>query len=182
MQPKNLTDYIRVYDDVVLPEHCDEIIEIFNKSRENWEIHNTPLYQFNQLNLNADPQHAGLVQAIAGTMVNAYHRYFADTELTPYVKFEALEDIRIKKYIKGTNDRFDTHVDVADASTSGRFCIAIIYLNDNDGATYFPGLDVEVKPKTGRVVIFPPFWMFPHGGRTPTDANKYIMMTSLHYR
>ena len=61
------------------------------------------------------------------------------------------------------------------------------YLNDNDGFTTFPNVrsdrkPLAVEPKAGRVVIFPPMWMFPHNGLPPKNDDKYIMMTSLHYK
>lgn len=176
-----LTDFIKVYDDAVLPAHCDEIVDVFNASRDKLENHNTPLYKFKQLNLNQHQEHAGLVQAIAGTMVNVFNKYFHELEMLEWIKIEAMEEIRIKKYNMGTDDRFDTHVDVGDMSTAARFCTAIVYLNDNDGETYFPTLNYSVKPKKGRAIVFPPTWQYPHGGKSPTDNNKYIMMTSLHY-
>mgnify|MGYP003346154397 CR=1 FL=1 len=44
------------------------------------------------------------------------------------------------------------------------------------------GFGVGVKPEAGKVVIFPPTWMYPHNGKMPMDNDKYIMMTCLHYR
>ena len=89
---------------------------------------------------------------------------------------------RSKKYLKGTDDQFKTHVDVADKEAAVRYCIAILYLNDNDGLTTFPDLELAVEPVAGRVVVFPPMWMFPHNGLPPTNDDKYIMMSCLHYR
>ena len=57
----------------------------------------------------------------------------------------------------------------------------ILYLNDNDGCTEFPNLGIKVNPKAGRLLIFPPLWMYPHQGLPPTNNDKYIMMTYLHH-
>jgi len=77
---------------------------------------------------------------------------------------------------------FDTHVDVTDHESSRRFLSFLFYLNDVDvgGETVFEG--VTIQAKTGRLVVFPPLWMFPHVGKSPITNNKYIISTYLHYK
>ena len=55
------------------------------------------------------------------------------------------------------------------------------YLNDVErgGATRFPGLGVEVAARAGRLLIFPPYWMFQHEGLPPESGDKYILSTYL---
>ena len=181
MNGHKLSDFIRIYDDVITPEQCSYIIEDFKKHEQLVEAHDTPLYKFHQLNLNHTPDLMDLANAFAGSLVPYYEDYFKSLGMTQYVDMNNFEEVRIKKYLKGTDDQFKTHVDVTDHASASRFCIAIMYLNDNDGLTTFPHLGVGVQPKAGRVVMFPPFWMFPHNGLIPKSDDKYIMMTCLRY-
>ena len=56
------------------------------------------------------------------------------------------------------------------------------YLNDvnEGGKTVFK--DIEIQPKQGTLIVFPPLWMYPHKGEPPTSGSKYIMSTYLHYK
>ena len=74
------------------------------------------------------------------------------------------------------------HVDVMRAEESRRFLTAILYLNDSGGGeTIFPGLDLTVAPAAGRMVVFPPLWLFPHAGLAPRDRPKYILHRYMWY-
>jgi hypothetical protein len=48
-----------------------------------------------------------------------------------------------------------------------------------DGETVFDF--GHVKAKCGRLVMFPPLWMYPHKGSVPISGAKYIMSSYLHY-
>ncbi len=178
MEPKN---FIKVYDDVVDPQTCARVIDIFEKTHELHENHDTEGYKFKQLNLRSNPKLLGLESAFFATLHPIYTHYFASLRMSKFVDIRAYEEIRIKKYERNSTDEFKEHVDVMNAASSRRFAIAILYLNDNDGFTEFPDSGIIVEPKAGRVVVFPPFWMFPHRGTNPSNADKYIMMSCLHY-
>ena len=62
-----------------------------------------------------------------------------------------------------------------------RFLSFLWYLNDVDdgGYTIFNGMKID--PKKGRLVMFPPMWMFPHMGEEPISNTKYIMSSYLRY-
>ena len=51
------------------------------------------------------------------------------------------------------------------------------YLNDvlEGGETDFPDLNLKVNPETGKLVLFPATWDFPHCGKMPISSNKYIV-------
>jgi prolyl 4-hydroxylase len=177
----NISDFIKTYDDVVPRSHCDKVIDIYESNSDLVESHDTAGYKFHQLNLRSSPTLMGLENAFFGSLYPYYREYFNSVGMQEFVDIRAYEEIRIKKYAKNSGEEFKTHVDVMDKSSAVRYAIAILYLNDNDGFTEFPDAGIIVKPKAGRVVMFPPFWMFPHRGAAPTDHDKYIMMSCLHY-
>ena len=74
-----------------------------------------------------------------------------------------IEHVRIKKYAPNDKDEFKNHVDVANYASARRFLVFFLYLNETEGGeTVFPNYDLNVKPKAGRVLMFPPFWTHPH--------------------
>jgi hypothetical protein len=174
-----LKDYIKTYDDFLDGNSCNQLIEAFNKN-SNIEKHDTELYKFEQLNLNASGL-GQVAQQICSGLSTVFTNYFEEVGVSDYIGVQGFEELRIKKYYKNLDYQFKSHIDVADANSMKRYLIAIIYLNDNDGATEFPQLKITNKPKKGSVIVFPPTWQYPHAGRIPTDTDKYIMMTSLHY-
>lgn len=175
-----IENFIKVYNSVVDPRNCAKVVEVFEQNSSLHEVHDTEGYKFRQLNLRTSGLD-GLERAFLGSLFPVYQDYARQTGMDRYTNLNAFEEIRIKKYAKGSLDEFKTHVDVVDANSARRFAIAILYLNDNNGFTEFTDLGIIVKPKAGDVVVFPPFWMFPHRGATPTDNDKYIMMSCLHY-
>lgn len=179
----SLNDYIKVYDEVIPKEVCDDLILAYNENPQYVQTHKTDGYIFNQLEINTTPTISAVADPLYRTLIPTYLDYFNELECSDYVNLAKpnVESLRIKKYKKNSGEQFKTHVDVIDQETARRYAVAIVYLNDNDGATVFPTTGKRVEAKQGRVVIFPPNWMFPHAGLEPTNHDKYIMMTCLHY-
>jgi predicted 2-oxoglutarate/Fe(II)-dependent dioxygenase YbiX len=75
---------------------------------------------------------------------------------------------------------FHWHVDSGSHSFSDRQLVAIWYLNDVEGPggeTEFRHQNIKIKPQTGKLVLFPPFWTHEHRGVTLTRGVKYIATT-----
>lgn len=178
---KELKDYVRVYDDILTKEECDSIITRFDKAVE-LETLDSPIYRFSQLNVNKTPGWEDVAQMYSNLAFSGSMQYFSDVEVPIVPHLEGFEEIRIKRYRPDENERFDLHVDVTDNKSSRRFLVMFCYLSDCEGGeTVFPTLDLKIKPQAGRVLMFPPLWMFPHTANKPIDTNKYIMGTYLHY-
>jgi hypothetical protein len=182
-----LNDLIHIYDNVLDSDMCDSLIEIFEShldKQERVEQSNTP--NFTQFNLTENIQLSDKAEQIHKFIIAKVFEYkkkyyeFVDSRCFP--SEHAFEQFRIKRYVNDGNDMFDTHVDVTDHESSRRFLSFLWYLNDvNDGGeTIFA--DLEIKPKTGRMLVFPPLWMFPHKGNSPISNSKYILSTYLHYK
>ena len=76
------------------------------------------------------------------------------------------------------------------SETSRRFLAFFIYLNDVDegGETQFvqlkkPGTHIPlmIKPQQGRLLMFPPQWMYYHAGLKPVSNSKYLIHSYCHY-
>jgi prolyl 4-hydroxylase len=182
-----LNDFIHVYDDVLNSSICNSLIEIFETYSDKQErIENNKRPNFTQFNLTQNSNLTDDINQIHKFLISIVFEYkkkyyeFVDSRCFP--SDHAFEQFRIKRYVNDGNDMFDAHVDVTDHESSRRFLSFMWYLNDvNDGGeTVFD--DLVIKPKTGRMIVFPPLWMFPHIGKPPVSNSKYIISTYLHYK
>jgi prolyl 4-hydroxylase len=173
-----LSDYVKVYDGVVSSEQCQAIIDI--AEAKGFQLYDNETYKFYQFNLNENGM-IDTAQSFAELLVPIAEHYFKSVGVDRYIGVQGFEQVRIKKYPKNSDFQFKTHIDVSDKANAVRYLVFILYLNDNNGNTTFEQLDLSVKPQQGSVVVFPPYWLFPHAGTIPTDNDKYIMMTSLHH-
>lgn len=74
------------------------------------------------------------------------------------------------------------HVDsfpILNSSINNRVLASVIYLNDVEygGETNFPLHGVKVKPKAGRIALFPAVWTHPHESCVPITDDKWIIST-----
>jgi len=53
----------------------------------------------------------------------------------------------------------------------------VLYLNDNyeGGETFFPNQNVNIKPETGKLILFPSNLDYPHGVKTVHGADRFTM-------
>lgn len=60
-----------------------------------------------------------------------------------------------------------------------RIFSAVLYLNDveSGGETYFNNFDISVKPKSGRLVLFPANYVYVHEARIPISNEKNAIVT-----
>jgi hypothetical protein len=84
----------------------------------------------------------------------------------------------LQRYILNKG-RYVYHHDfsVNDTNKKHRIITYLWYLNDVEegGETDFPDINIKVKPETGKLVLFPATWDFPHCGKMPISSNKYIV-------
>ena len=92
-----------------------------------------------------------------------------------------LEDtgFQVQRYDEG-HGFYVEHIDGGPfGATKDRFLVVILYLNDVEvgGATNFTKHNLRVEPKSGRIVIFPVHWLYPHKGEIPLSSHKTILTT-----
>lgn len=175
-----LNELIKIYDGVVSKQWCDDVMGSID--HDKFTRHSESGYSFDQISASTTYELKRYSLEFLDVFCDTAEEYFKELDLYQFVEqtqFGMTEDIRIKKYTKNSGMGFDEHVDVVDFNSASRYLTGILYLNQNDGDTIFRGL--SVNPVPGRLVMFPPMWMFPHKAKTPSDNDKYIMMTSLRY-
>ncbi len=183
----DLTDLIKIYENVVEDDYCDFLISFFEgQSQLHERIENDNRPNFTQINFTENHKISRDISNVHNYFIkktleyrNQYYE-FIDDRVFP--KEHAFEQFRIKRYQVGGGDLFDTHVDVQDYASARRFLSFLYYLNnvEEGGKTIFNGL--TITPKKGTLLVFPPLWMFPHKGEPPISGSKYILTTYLHYK
>ena len=182
-----LRDLIHVYENDLESDVCNFLIDVFEQFSDKHErLDNDGKPNFTQFNLTQNHQLSDEITKIHNHIIHKTlaHRdkYYEFINSKVFPSEHAFEQFRIKKYNPDGIDQFDTHVDVIDHETSRRYLSFMWYLNDvnEGGKTVFK--DIEIQPKQGTLIVFPPLWMYPHKGEPPTSGSKYIMSTYLHYK
>ena len=173
---------------MLTPEVCKTLIETYQSSKSKERIDNFFTPQFTQVNLNElnEKGYQKFTQLLCYKVLEIVKEY--KKELPEYVEWFPdkifFEELRIKKYESGTDDQFDLHTAVQDHQSAKRYLAFLIYLNDDfkGGETTFPYNKLTIKPETGKVLVFPPTWQYPHSGMPVKSCEpKYIMSTYLNY-
>jgi len=202
MLAKKLSDLVKVYDDVLSQEKCEQVINFFEKHTSlHQRFDNNQRPNFTQLNItqyaqseNASDEDIEMHTDLTTLFMNTISLYQIDCSVTDEMPSQwGLEQIRIKKYNQALDccdrdaiekaDQFAEHVDVGDHNSARRFVALFLYLNHTEttGKTIFPYLDLQIDPIPGRILVFPPMWMYPHTGLPSFSDNKYIVGTYCHY-
>jgi hypothetical protein len=183
-----LEHYIRVYDDALEPGFCANLIAGFEQmselQRQNGKgirpgLENSAWTEMNVGRL-ADKAFLGFFMV----QIERYlARYNADVGLgIPIPLRPTTDNLTMKRYRAGADEVFEPHFDSIDA-VSNRYLVFLWYLNDvqQGGETEFCDLGTRVQPRAGRLLMFPPYWMYQHAGRAPISGDKYILSTYLTF-
>ena len=184
----DVKSYIRYYDGALPADFCTQLIDAFEKSahlqQQHGRGHQAGLDNSAWVEVNvsrfADAAFLGFFHAQIDKFLGEYNRSLPLT--LPIPTSIKLDELRIKRYRAGSNDNFEPHFDAYERM-SARYLVFLWYLNDvaEGGETQFVDLDVKVAPRAGRLLMFPPYWMFQHAGLPPLSNDKYIISTYLMF-
>jgi prolyl 4-hydroxylase len=183
---QDLRHFIRVYDDALPAAWCTRLLKGFDalsthQARNGRELRaGLEDSAWTELNVtrHGDPLTAGFFRS---RIDEALARYNADVQLDiPIPNSPAFADLVLKRYRPNSAERFQLHFDAIN-HLSNRYLVLLWYLNDveHGGATRFPRLDFEVTARAGRLLMFPPYWMYQHEGLPPESGDKFILSTYL---
>ena len=181
-----LPQFVRCYDRAMSPQMCERLIAGFDAMPQmqspNGRGQRAGLEDSAWTELNITPF---ADQALQGYFYDQIDRHLAlyneAIGLTiPVPSRPKLEDLRIKRYRIGQDEKFQPHFDSID-QVANRFMVFLWYLNtvEKGGETVFCDLGIRVAPVAGRLLVFPPYWMFQHAGLPPVSNDKYIVSTYL---
>jgi 2-oxoglutarate-Fe(II)-dependent oxygenase superfamily protein len=190
MPTDDLRHYVRVYDEALEAGFCAKLIDSFNNLQRFQLVNGRTLRRgleesaWTELNITrlAD---AGFTGFFRMQIDHTLERYNRDIGLTIQVpNSPKFSELIMKRYRPdrgpGQEERFQLHFDAVN-HLANRYLVMLWYLNDvsGGGATRFPQLGLEVAPRAGRQLVFPPYWMFQHEGLAPLSGDKYILSTYL---
>lgn len=179
-----LDRFVQVYDDALPGDLCRRMIDSFHAlsrfHRRNGEGVREGLEDSRWTELDISALSDAKFRAMLLANMHAHlARYVESVGLTlPVPVTQRTSEFIIKRYRAGGEDQFQPHFDSL-GDVSNRYLVFLWYLNDvdNGGETAFVDLGLEVRPKEGRLLMFPPYWMFQHAGRAPISNDKYILST-----
>lgn len=183
-----LADYIRVYDAALAPDFCARMVAGFEQT--------TALQTRNGRDVRPGLEHSAWTELDIGQLGDeAFRGFFLDQVEKCLARYNAdvglgiaiplrprTDRLILKRYRPGGEERFQPHFDSID-EVCGRYLVFLWYLNDVDegGETVFSDLGIRIAPRTGRLLMFPPYWMYQHAGLPPVSGDKYILSTYLMF-
>lgn len=183
-----MENFIRLYDNVVSPQLCQDVISRFEEDKQGQSpsMTNSGLEDtvrkstFIPLTLRSKvmPLHWGYADdAISDCIGKVWDMYYRDMDFHTFVSPDIRdENYEIHRYGAG-DGHYNLHIDSGTLSTAHRFLSMLVYLNDIEkgGETCFPNWDVEVSPKQGSVAVFPSAFTHRHSANPPVKDYKYVI-------
>ena len=186
--PADLRGYVQHYDDALERGFCAQMVAAFEQAAP-WQSQEgrgklAGLEQSSWVEVNLDRLADAAFLGFFHAQIDKYlARYNDELKLTlPIPRRPKIDELRMKRYRAGSDDNFQPHFDSID-SKCGRYLVFLWYLNDvaEGGETEFTDLGFKVQARAGRLLVFPPYWMFQHAGLPPHSNDKYIVSTYLMF-
>ncbi|WP_297923110.1 2OG-Fe(II) oxygenase [Metallibacterium sp.] len=185
----SLESYVISFDDALDRGFCDQLISQFEGMKSQWyrggaaQMVGLAESSWAELNISAfaDDAFKGFFLSLIDKYLSEYNNRLKLTRSVPLRP--RYEDLRMKKYSVATNDKFQPHFDSTDIHPL-RYLVFLWYLNDvvDGGETEFCDLGIRVQARAGRLLMFPPYWMYQHAGLPPLSNDKYILSTYLLFQ
>jgi len=181
-------NFIRTYDDVLSNKLVKHLIQLAEQS-VTWIPRSQVTRKDKQVELDAYwPRECKEVNG--NLLEKAFTPYIGDF---PYLQDQGTEWCSGSILLQKTEplEGYHTfHCENSNWAYRHRVLAWMIYLNDVEegGETQFlninkPGtyLPYKVKPKRGRLLMFPPTWQYYHAGLKPKSGKKYLLHSYCHY-
>jgi prolyl 4-hydroxylase len=186
MPNADLSFYVRTYDHNLADSLCRQLIDSFGSlqrfQKQNGRGIRAGLEASAWTELNVTRLSDGAFLSMLRSFVDpALERYNRDIGLPIGIpNTPLLADFVMKRYRPGRNEQFQLHFDAINF-VANRYLVMMWYLNDVEvgGETEFPQLNTKIQARTGRLLMFPPYWMYQHQGLPPASGDKYILSTYL---
>lgn len=182
----NLTDLICEFN-IIPKEWCDVMIKWFHTNEDLHKYGAVDQYNMGKIlfdykkaiQSNPSPDDP-IFDLMSESFKKSYDEYL---KIVPGpTKDVCFKDYSIRVYPQNEG-HFCQHIDQCAGRTVTRLFAMILYLNDVDegGETEFPSHSIKIKPETGKVLIFPCNYLFPHQGNVPISGPKYIATAFVNY-
>jgi len=117
------------------------------------------------------------IKTLDDLVVKNHEKENTTREYSTFGNFATNDSFMIQKYTK-QKGRYIYHNDFQSDYKNKKYraITYLWYLNnvEEGGETEFWGTH-KIKPETGKLLLFPASWTFPHRGKMPISSDKYII-------
>ena len=184
----SLKDFLETYDGFLSEKNAEEVLRVFeslssvatvtkeqglpyfNKGRR--KVCTSLTFSFEDTVNPSGPILESCIEAGLESYTNKY-MFLREINQTGGSRWRICPTYNIQKYEGEREGYFTLHCEHA-AGYPFRMLAWMIFLNDAKSGTEFPYQDKILKPRTGRLAIWPAAWTHPHRGVTPNQGLKYI--------
>ena len=192
----NITNFIGIYDNYITPQECDKAIELynnqnkFNKTVNRISFEKASTLEKQDQQFFAEPATIDIWwESLKTMMINfglAFDHYVENTGARGAYDGGPFHytSLKIQKTLP-TEGYHIWHVEHGRGyENEPRAFVFSIYLNDVEegGETEFLHFSKRVKPKAGRIVIWPAAFPYLHRGNPPLSGEKYILTSWMMLR
>tara|TARA_R100001530_G_scaffold84337_1_gene58764 strand:- start:1132 stop:1734 length:603 start_codon:yes stop_codon:yes gene_type:complete len=192
----NIDRFIATYDGYITQGECNKAIQLFeqqtkfNKTVNRQDFEKTSVVkkqdqQFFASAGNITAWHTDLKILIANFDIALKH-YLTNTGINDVYDGDQFKytSLKIQKTLP-TEGYHVWHIEHgAGFENAGRVLVYSVYLNDVEegGETEFLHFSKRIKPKTGRIVIWPSGFPYVHRGNPPLKGEKYLLTSWMMLR
>lgn len=169
-------DFIYIKKKTLTKDFCNHCIEKFEKDHrvtpgKMGKGVDLDIKRSMDLPIDSFPQWKDEVKVFEASLEKHYENYVGKFLPKEYQQFLYGQSIGFQIQKTSPGEFYKWHHD----SIDGRIATYIWYLNDveHDGYTEF-NCGIKVKPKAGKIVLFPATWHYIHRGYPPKKETKYI--------
>ena len=189
----NINNFIGTYDGYITPEECNNAIKLFdsqnkfNKTMTRQSFEQTSVLkkqdqQFFASAGNIEVWHSNLKSLLVNFDIALKH-YTKATGVSQAFGVDEFHytSLKIQKTLP-TEGYHVWHIEHGKGfDNEARALVFSVYLNDvkEGGETEFLHFSKRVKPKAGRIVIWPASFPYLHRGNPPLSGEKYLLTSWL---
>jgi hypothetical protein len=190
-----IDNFIGVYDSYITKEECNKAIKLyeeqdkFNQTVNRIGFEKASILQKQDQQFFAAPNNIGVWwESLKSMMINfemAWKHYIVNVGADDAYRVPFhFTDLKIQKTLP-TEGYHVWHIEHGKGyDNEARAFVFSVYLNDVEegGETEFLHFSKRVKPKTGRIVIWPAGFPYLHRGNPPLSGEKYILTSWMMLR
>lgn len=188
LQEAKPCSFIYEYRGALSMKDCDKMIKMFEEHAEEqtqgrvgWGAYQPNLKKSTDLYLRGQEHWAWADKLLHDSLVEAVQML---SEHYPIFQEDRLEDYGYQLQRTEPGQYYHWHKDLNQHSRK-RVLVAIWYLNtmpeSAGGETEFLRQDVKIRPESGKLLLFPPYWTHVHRGCEVREGVKYVATTWVCY-
>jgi len=179
-----MVDFIGVYDKVVPPDMCKEIIDFFENNKDlqfrGRTVLTGDIIVNPKIKDSKDMTLSFIDETVPSTILTRILTSYTPLYIDTFRSVDLIDQfsVEMRYNIQRYNPGQGYHLLHCENSSRGvdRVLAWTLYLNTvtDGGGTYYPEYDKTIDAVEGRLCIFPAFWTHAHKGIVSNTETKYI--------